>query len=122
MERTYTQAQLSELQSKLKVLGVIKEEDFTAAYVESLSDFLEGFHFMRLGQAIHRGQWDSAIMTMRRMEQTAKCLGMQCLEQNFKGLKQAVMYKNQTQAKQIMVMVTQKRVRIRNEIYKATVL
>lgn len=84
----------------------VKEQD------KELLTFLESYDFMKLGQAINRGQWDSAMMTLRRMDQKVKKLGIREFEQPMKGLRLAVSGRNELQAKQILAMVVAKRVRM----------
>lgn len=102
-----------ELYQKLQSLGAeppAAEED---AYLEELTSFLVSFDFMKLGQAVSRGQWEVAMMTLRRMEQKAKNLGLRSFGQPFAGLRQAILNKNVQQGKQIMASLTAKRVRLR---------
>ena len=68
---------------------------------------------MKLGQAVNRGQWDSAMMTLRRMDQKVKKLGIKEFEQPMKGLRLALSGRNELQTKQILAMVVAKRVRMR---------
>ena len=78
--------------------------------------FLESYEFMKLGQAVNRGQWDSAMMTLRRMEQKVKKLEIREFEQSMKGLRLAVSGRNVLQAKQILAMLVDKRVRMREAL------
>lgn len=80
---------------------------------EELLAFLESCDFMKLGQAVNRGQWDSAMMTLRRMDQKVKKLGIKEFEQPMKGLRLALSGRNELQTKQILAMVVAKRVRMR---------
>lgn len=92
------------------------EMDQTAAHVDTwlgeVTTFIKSYDFMRLGQAMGHGQWQSAAMTIRRMDMQAKKLGAECFLRQFAGLKQAVARKNAQEAKQILVSVTAKRVKI----------
>lgn len=92
------------------------EMDQTAEHVDAwlgeVTTFIKSYDFMRLGQAIGHGQWQSAAMTIRRMDMQAKKLGTECFLRQFAGLKQAVARKNAQEAKQILVSVTAKRVKI----------
>ncbi|MBQ8231735.1 MAG: hypothetical protein IJZ34_07410 [Lachnospiraceae bacterium] len=78
--------------------------------------FLESYEFMKLGQAVNRGQWDSAMMTLRRMDQKVKKLEIKEFEQPMKGLRLAVSGRNELQAKQILAMLVAKRVRMREAL------
>lgn len=92
------------------------EMDQAAMHVDTwlgeVTTFIKSYDFMRLGQAIGHGQWQSAAMTIRRMDMQAKKLGAECFLRQFAGLKQAVARKNVQEAKQILVSVTAKRVKI----------
>lgn len=67
---------------------------------------------MRVGQAISHGQWQSAAMTIRRMEQRAKALELPMFDRQFAGLKQAILRKEESNAKQILSLITAKRVQL----------
>ena len=54
-------------------------------YTKEQIDFLKSLDFMKLGQAINRGQWQAAAMTMRRLDMKAKEAGMNDFERNFTG-------------------------------------
>ena len=91
----------------------------TEERLKELLTFLESYDFMKLGQAVNRGQWDSAMMTFRRMDQKVKKLGMKEFEQPMKGLRLAVSGGNELQAKQILAKLVAKRVRMR-EVLRST--
>ena len=92
---------------------------FAEGYLEELSVFIEGFDFMRLGQAVSKGQWEAAMMALRRMDLKSKKLGIRCFEQPFVGLRQAILNRNVQQGKQAMAAVTTKRVRLREALKQA---
>lgn len=54
---------------------------------EKHKEFIHSFEFMRLGQAIHRGQWQSAAMILRRLEQKAKMVEFHEFDRQFLGLR-----------------------------------
>lgn len=83
---------------------------------QELAAFIKSYDFMRLGQAIHRGQWQSAAMTIRRMDQQAKKLELTAFARPFAGLKQAIACKNVQEAKQILTAVTARRVKLLEEL------
>lgn len=85
-------------------------------YTKEQIDFLKSLDFMRLGQAINRGQWQSAAMTVRRMDEKAKVAGINEFERNFTGIRQCINRKEQQEAKQIMAVVVNKRAKYLNEI------
>ena len=74
--------------------------------------FLKSFDFLRLGQAVNHGQWQSAAMTLRRMESQAKQAGFSEFERPFAGLRTAILRKNPEEAKQILARVVAKRVQL----------
>ena len=76
--------------------------------------FLKGYDFMRLGQAIAHGQWQSAAMAVRRMEMKAKELEMGEFARSLGNLRLIIMRKEEVQAKQILSMITAKRVQLLN--------
>lgn len=78
--------------------------------------FIKGYDFLRLGQAISHHQWQSAAMTIRRMEGQVKQLGLDGFVRPFAGIRQAVMRKDEKEAKQILAQVTAKRVRMLEQL------
>lgn len=78
-------------------------------YTEEQIKFLKSLDFMRLGQAINRGQWQSAAMTIRRLDMEAKEVGMNDFERNFTGIRQCINRKDINEAKQILAVVVNKR-------------
>lgn len=85
-------------------------------YTKEQIEFLKSLDFMRLGQAINRGQWQSAAMTIRRMDMKAKEAGMGDFERNFTGIRQCINRKDMQEAKQIMAVVVNKRAKHLNSI------
>ena len=85
-------------------------------YTKEQIDFLKSLDFMKLGQAINRGQWQSAAMTIRRLDMKAKEVGMQDFERNFTGIRQSINRKDGTEAKQILAVVINKRAKHLNLI------
>lgn len=94
-----------ELRERLRVLGVEETTD-----LEALSSFLEGYDFMKLGQAIHRGQWSSAMMILQRVDAAVQRLGIRSMVQPLKGVRLAVLGRNGQQAKQALAVLVGKRV------------
>ena len=76
--------------------------------------FLKSYDFMRLGQAIVHGQWQSAVMAVRRMESKAKELGLADFARLLGNLRLIIMRKEEAQAKQILSTITAKRVQLLN--------
>lgn len=85
-------------------------------YTKEQIDFLKSLDFMRLGQAVNRGQWQSAAMTIRRLDMKAKEVGMDDFERNFTGIRQCINRKDMQEAKQILAVVVNKRARHLNSI------
>ncbi|MBE5944278.1 MAG: hypothetical protein E7258_05100 [Lachnospiraceae bacterium] len=75
-----------------------------------VTKFLKSFDFMRLGQAVNKGQWQSAAMTVQRVSKTAKALGLDIFERPLTGLRQAINRKDDVGAKQALSIVISKRV------------
>lgn len=85
-------------------------------YTKEQIKFLKSLDFMKLGQAINRGQWQSAAMTIRRLDMKAKEVGMQEFERNFTGIRQSINRKDGIEAKQILAVVVNKRAKHLNLI------
>ena len=85
-------------------------------YTKEQIDFLKSLDFMKLGQAINRGQWQSAAMIIRRMDMKAKETGMNDFERNFTGIRQCINRKDANEAKQILAVVVNKRAKYLNVI------
>ena len=79
---------------------------------EELEGFLKSFDFMKLGQAINRGQWEVAMMTVSRMERNGRRLGLEGMSRNLHELRNAILAKNAAAAKNLLAMVVQKRVQM----------
>lgn len=100
--------QKEEAQKKTAVQQDANEEK----WLEEISAFIRCCDFMKLGQSISHGQWQTASMLIRRMHTRAKLLGTECFSLQFSGLKQAIAKKDAQDAKQILTAVTAKRVKI----------
>ncbi|MEE1032659.1 MAG: hypothetical protein U0L12_11065 [Ruminococcus sp.] len=85
-------------------------------YTEEQETFLRSMDFMRLGQAINRGQWQSAAMTVQRMDRNAKAAGLTEFERQFTGIRQCINRRNGFEAKQILAIVVNKRARYLNDM------
>ena len=96
-----------ELHKRLSALGVEETTD-----PEALRTFLESYDFMKLGQALNRGQWNSAMMILQRMETLVQRFGIRCMVQPFKGVRMSVLGRNVTQAKQALAALIGKRVQL----------
>ena len=63
---------------------------------EKQKAFIHSLDFMRLGQAINRGQWQSAAMIIQRMDRVAKDAGINDFERQFTGIRQCINRHKQT--------------------------
>ena len=84
-------------------------------YTEEQIDFLKSLDFMRLGQAINHGNWQSAAMIVRRLGASAQNAGFSDFERQFTGLRQCINRKNAYEAKQILALVVNKRAKYLND-------
>ncbi len=100
-----------ERRRRLGVLGVEETTD-----LEALNSFLEGYDFMKLGQAVNRGQWSSAMMILQRMDAAVQRLGIQCMVQPLKGVRSSVLGRNSQQAKQALALLVARRVSLLKSI------
>ena len=87
-------------------------------YTKEQIDFLKSLDFMKLGQAINRGQWQSAAMTIRRMDLKVKETGLEEFDRNFTGIRQCINRRDMQEAKQILAVVINKRARHLNAMGK----
>ena len=60
-------------------------------------EFYKSLDFMKLGQAVNRGNWQVAAMTARRMEQNAKNAEISEFNQQFVGIRQCINRKTQSE-------------------------
>lgn len=94
----------------------MKLDEDTMKYTKEQIEFLKSLDFMRLGQAINRQQWQSAAMTIRRLNMKAEEAGMSDFERNFTGIRQSINRKDGNEAKQILAVVVNKRAKHLNMI------
>ena len=85
-------------------------------YTKEQIEFLKSLNFMKLGQALNRGQWQSAAMTIRRLDMKAKEAQMNDFERNFTGIRQCINRKDGNEAKQLLAVVVNKRAKHLNAI------
>lgn len=78
--------------------------------------FLSGLDFMKLGQAVNHGQWKSAAMIIQRMRKNAKDAGLPEFDRLFTGISQNINRKNAYEAKQLLALVVNKRVKLLAEM------
>ena len=91
-------------------------------YTNEQIAFLKSQDFMKLGQAINRGQWQAAAMTIRRLDMKAKEVEMTDFERNFTGIRQCINRKEANEAKQILATVINKRAKHLNVISEQSIL
>lgn len=99
---------------RLKINTAVGEENFGEQYMEQLCKFMNGYDFMRLGQAVQNGRWESAMMSIRRMSMQAQKLGLECFERQFTGLRQNIARKDMQETKNILSLVIVKRIQIQD--------
>ncbi len=89
-------------------------ENYSEQYEEELRKFISGYDFMRLGQAVNRMQWESAMMGIRRMSMHADKLGLDCFTRQFTGMRQNIARKDIQETKNILSLVITKRIQIQD--------
>lgn len=87
-------------------------------YLDSQIKFLKSYDFMRLGHAISSAQWQAVAMATRRMEKSATECEYPDFAKWFKAIRQCAQGSNKSEALQIMTLVTQRRVKLLNELKK----
>jgi len=92
-------------------------ENYGEEYISSLKRFINGYDFMRLGQAVNGKRWESAMMACRRMSMESEKLGLECFTRQFQGLKQNIARKSDGEVKNILSLMIRKRIQI-HEILK----
>ena len=101
---------------KLEQLGICVSEGIEQfgeeEYFKEWEQFVRGQEFLRLGQTVTRGQWSAARMTMRRIGQTMERLRMQSMKKFLPQLENTFARKNTAQAKNVLALMTQRRVQI----------
>ena len=110
-----------QLQEELKKLKINVEkgmENHGEEYFDKLYQFITGYDFMRLGQTVNNGRWESAMMSIRRMSMQADSLGLDCFQRQFTGLRQTIARKDIQETKNILSLVIVKRIQIQNVLKK----
>ena len=88
------------------------QEAYGDAYEQKLKQFIQGYDFMRLGQAVNGKRWESAAMCARRMSMEAEKLGLECFQRQFTGLRQTIARKDTQEVKNLLSLVIVKRIQI----------
>ncbi len=91
-------------------------ENYGEAYEEKLRRFLNSYDFMRLGQAVNGGRFESAAMCIRRMSMEAEKLGLECFQRQFTGLRQNIARKDIQEVKNILSLVIVKRIQLQDAL------
>ncbi|MBQ4523749.1 MAG: NUDIX domain-containing protein [Lachnospiraceae bacterium] len=99
-----------------KEMWTIRDTKFLKWLKSRQDEFFKSLDFMKLGQAINRGQWQTAAMIERRMEKNAKDSGITGLQQQFTLLRQCINRKNVNEAKQVLALLVSKRVKYLNDM------
>lgn len=103
---------------RLEILGINPHHAVARmgeeAYLSQLKSFIGSYEFMRLGQTVSRGQWQNAMMILRRMEQKTDELGLEHMQGQMPQLRKAIMSKSRAQAQNALALLTRKRVRLLN--------
>ncbi len=91
-------------------------EAYGEAYEEKLKQFLGSYDFMRLGQSVNGGRFESAAMCIRRMSMEADKLGLECFQRSFTGLRQNIARKDTQEVKNILSLVIVKRIQLQDAL------
>ena len=91
-------------------------ENYGQDYIRELEKFIKSLDFMRLGQSVNAGRWESAMMTIRRMSMQAEKLGLVCFERQFTGIRQNIARKDAGEVKNILSLVIRKRIQIQDVV------
>lgn len=95
-----------------RILGECPNKDQTASYLGELERFLKSYDFMRLGQGINHGQWNTAQMKSAAMNRTAMKLGLMSWSRQLQGIRQAAATKNREEANQLLSLIIARRVKL----------
>lgn len=102
---------------KLEAAGICSAIDIKELgeekYAEELKKFISSFDFMRLGQAISTGKWQTATNLAAQIEEEAKTLKIKGLTEQLKKIRICCLKKEKETAKQILAAITIKRTQIR---------
>lgn len=91
-------------------------ETYGESYEEKLKQFFGSYDFMRLGQSVNGGRFESAAMCIRRMSMEAEKLGLECFQRPFTGLRQNIARKDMQEVKNILSLVIVKRIQLQDAI------
>lgn len=112
---------IEEVIERMEAMGIEASKEIerlgATSYLEKWKELLNSYDFMRLGQAINKGKWETARMILHRLEGTVKELGAVSWQHAIKGLQQAVSCRNTREAKPILAIMIQKRVQLKSFIF-----
>ena len=91
-------------------------EAYGEAYEEKLKQFLGSYDFMRLGQSVNGGRFESAAMCIRRMSMEADKLGLECFQRPFTGLRQNIARKDTQEVTNSRRLVIVKRIQLQDAL------
>ena len=77
-------------------------------------EFIKSMDFMRIGQAVSHGKWQSAHMALQRLMQKATECDCRDFDRQFAGLKYAIQRKDIGEARQILSLIVNKRAQFWN--------
>ena len=77
-----------------------------------IEEFLKSRDFMKLGQAIERGNWQVAGMTAQRMQREAKEAGTDAFDRQLIAIKQCIASRKKTEAQNALAAMVSKRVQM----------
>ncbi len=106
---------------RLKACGIDIEkgqENYHEEYISALKQFIYGYDFMRLGQAVNGKRWESAMMACRRMAMAAEKLGLEGFTSHFRSLRQNIAGKRDAEIKNILSLMIRKRIQIQEVLKK----
>lgn len=107
-----------EIRKRLTALGVdmdagLRQVD-EALYLKELNAFLKGREFLCLGQSIAHRQWGAAFAAYRKLDAGCERFGLTGMRHILRQLKSALQVENLSGAQQVLTLLTQKRVQLRN--------
>lgn len=82
---------------------------------EEIQQFLESYDFLQLGQAINRGNWRAAAMTIQRMQKKAENLELEEFVKMFTNIRQCILHQKSEQAKNVLARITVMRIQERKK-------
>lgn len=75
-------------------------------------EFLHSYDFLKLGESINHQSWQSAMMTVTRMQKNAKEAGIDSFDRNLLQIRQCIIAKQKAEALNILTIMVQRRVQM----------